>query len=72
MRKTYTTDLSDAEWTRLRALPATQKPGKPRNSYRRDVLDVIFYVLKAAVLGSFCPMTGLCSLPFTTISEGSD
>jgi putative transposase len=48
MRKTYPTDLSDAEWTRLRSyLPTPKAEGRPRTHSLRDVLDVIFYVLKS-------------------------
>jgi putative transposase len=48
MRKTYPTDLSDAEWTRLRSfLPTPKAEGRPRTHSLRDVLDAIFYVLKS-------------------------
>lgn len=48
MRKTYPTDLSDVEWTRLRSyLPAPKPEGRPRTHSLRDVLDAIFYVLKS-------------------------
>jgi len=48
MRKTYPTDLSDAEWTRLRPyLPITKAEGRPRTHSLRDILDAIFYVLKS-------------------------
>jgi putative transposase len=48
MRKTYPTDLSDAEWTRLRSfLPTPNAQGRPRTHSLRDVLDAIFYVLKS-------------------------
>ena len=48
MRKPYPTDLSDAEWTRLRSyLPAPKAQGRPRTHSLRDVLDAIFYVLKS-------------------------
>src|SRR4051812_4928017 len=48
MRKTYTTDLSDTEWTRLRSyLPAPKAQGRPRTHSLRDVFDAISYVLKS-------------------------
>src|SRR5215207_3590250 len=48
MRKTYPTDLSDAEWTRLRSyLPTPKAEGRPRTHSLRDVLDATFYVLKS-------------------------
>jgi putative transposase len=48
MRKPYTTDLSHAEWVRLRSYLPTPKAGeRPRTHSLRDVLDGIFYVLKS-------------------------
>jgi putative transposase len=48
MRKTYPTDLSDAQWTRLQSyLPIAKAERRPRTHSSRDVLDAIFYVLKS-------------------------
>jgi putative transposase len=48
MRKTYPSDLSDTEWTRLQPyLPTPKAEGRPRTHSLRDVLDAIFYVLKS-------------------------
>jgi hypothetical protein len=49
MRKPYPTDLSDAEWARLRSyLPTPKAEGRPRTHSLREVLDAIFfYVLKS-------------------------
>jgi putative transposase len=48
MRKTYPTDLSDAQWTHLQSyLPTLKAEGRPRTHSLRDVLDAIFYVLKS-------------------------
>jgi transposase len=48
MRKPYPTDLSDAEWFRLRScLPARIAEARLRTHSLRDVLDAIFYVLKS-------------------------
>jgi putative transposase len=48
MRKPYSTDLSDAQWTRLQlSLPAPKAQGRPRTHSLRDVFDAIFYVLKS-------------------------
>jgi transposase len=48
MRKTYPTDLSDAQWTYLQSyLPIPKAEGRPRTHSLRDVLDAIFYVLKS-------------------------
>jgi putative transposase len=48
MRKPYPTDLSDAQWTRLRScLPTPKAQGRPRTHSLREVFDAIFYVLKS-------------------------
>jgi putative transposase len=48
MRKTYPTDLSDAQWIRLQPyLPTPKAEERPRTHSLRDVLDAIFYVLKS-------------------------
>jgi putative transposase len=56
MRKPYTTDLSDAEWSRLRSyLPTPKAGGRPRTHSLRDVLDAIFYVLKSGCTWRLLP-----------------
>ena len=48
MKRSYSTDLSDAEWQCLEAHVATQnKHGRPRVHGSRIILDAIFYVLKS-------------------------
>jgi putative transposase len=48
MRKTYPTDLSDAQWTHLQSyVPTLKAEGRPRTRSLRDILDAIFYVLKS-------------------------
>ena len=48
MRKTYSTDLSDSEWSCLRSyLPNPKPQGRSRTHSLRNVLDAIFYVLKS-------------------------
>lgn len=48
MRKIYTTDLSDEEWTCLKNhLPASKLPDKMRAHALREIFDAIFYVLKS-------------------------
>ena len=48
MRKIYTTDLSDEEWTCLKNhLPASKLPAKMRAHALREIFDAIFYVLKS-------------------------
>jgi putative transposase len=48
MRKTYATDLSDAEWASLRTrLPELLRTVRMRAHALRDVFDAIFYVLRS-------------------------
>jgi putative transposase len=48
MKKTYPTDLSDAQWTHLQScLPTPKAEGRPRTHSLHDILDAIFYVLKS-------------------------
>src|ERR687894_661749 len=48
MRKPYTTDLSDAEWTYIEPhLPAPKGYGRPRTHDLREILNAIFYLLKS-------------------------
>jgi putative transposase len=49
-RKTYPTDLTDAQWKLIEPLLPGAKPGgRPRSVDLRDVLDGIFYVVKGGV-----------------------
>src|ERR671927_1338258 len=48
MRKPYPSDLSDAQWIRLRSyLPTPKAQGRPRTHSLRDVFDAVFYVVKS-------------------------
>lgn len=48
MRKSYSTDLSDAEWECLKAyLPASKLQVKLRTHSLRTIFDAIFYVLRS-------------------------
>jgi putative transposase len=48
MRKPYSTDLSDAEWTCLEPyLPAPKANGRPRVYPLREILNAIFYVVRS-------------------------
>jgi len=48
MKKSYSTDLSDAEWKCLEPhVPAPNKRGRPRAHAAREILDAVFYVLKS-------------------------
>lgn len=52
MRKAYSTDLSDAEWSYLKAyLPAPKARGRPRVHNTREILNAIFFY----VLRGGCP-----------------
>ncbi len=47
-RKTYLTDLSEAEWHRLsRLVPAPKPGGRPLKYPRRAILNAIFYLVRA-------------------------
>ena len=49
-RKTYPTDLTDAQWKLIEPLLPEAKPGgRPRSVDLREVLDGIFYVVKGGV-----------------------
>jgi putative transposase len=48
MRRSYFTDLSDAEWECIRHyLPPPNERGRPRIHSTREILNAIFYVLKS-------------------------
>jgi putative transposase len=48
MRKTYPTNLTDAEWQYLKPhLPTPKRRGRPTIHSFRQILNVIFYVLKS-------------------------
>src|SRR5919107_1837820 len=48
MKRSYSTDLTDAEWQYLEAhVVAPNKHGRPRIHGSRTILDAIFYVLKS-------------------------
>src|SRR5919199_3214868 len=48
MRKLYSTDLFDAEWTWLEPhLPAPKASGRPRIYPLREILNAIFYVVRS-------------------------
>jgi putative transposase len=47
MRKAYSTDVSDAEWSYLKAyLPTPNPHGRPRVHGTREVLNAIFYIVR--------------------------
>jgi putative transposase len=56
MRKTYQTDLSDAEWARIEPhLPVPKAPGRPRIHPPREILNAIFYVLRSGCTWRLLP-----------------
>ena len=56
MRKTYQTDLSDAEWARIEPhLPVPKAVGRPRLHPPREILNAIFYVLRSGCAWRLLP-----------------
>jgi transposase len=48
MRKTYPTDLSDAEWECIEPhLPTPRATGRPRRHSLREILDAIYYIVRS-------------------------
>jgi transposase len=49
MRKPYSTDLSDAEWSCIASqIPTPKAPGRPRVHPLREVLNAIFYIVRSS------------------------
>jgi putative transposase len=47
-RRSYPTDLTDAQWERLEPiLPAGKSGGRPRTTPLREILDAYWYLLRA-------------------------
>src|SRR5215210_6219961 len=56
MRRTYPTDLSDAEWRCLEDhLPASRNRGRPRLHSPREILNAIFYIVKSGCAWRLLP-----------------
>lgn len=56
MRRTYSTDLSDAEWAFLKGyLPTPQNDGRPRIHSLREILDAIFYLTRSGCAWRLLP-----------------
>src|SRR4051794_23592008 len=48
MKRSYSTDLADAEWKCLEPyVPPANKRGRPRAHAAREILDAVFYILKS-------------------------
>jgi putative transposase len=47
-RRAYPTDLSDAQWAAIAPLIPDARPGgRPRKADKREIVDVILYLLRA-------------------------
>ena len=56
MKRSYSTDLSDAEWECLELyVPAPNKRGRPKTHSTREILNAIFYVLKSGCAWRLLP-----------------
>jgi putative transposase len=56
MRKTYPTDLSDAEWECIEPhLPAPRAAGRPRSHSLREILNAIFYIVRSGCAWRLLP-----------------
>ena len=69
-RKSYPTDISDAEWDLIKSHSAEQKRkrGKKREVDMREVVNAIFYILRAGVsLGEWCHMIKVHGKLYTRI-----
>jgi len=71
MRKTYPTDLSDAEWSYIEPhLPTPRAAGRPRrHSLRERSLTLSSTSSVVAVLGDCCHMSSLHGRPSIITSE---
>lgn len=55
-REPYDTDLSDAEWERIRPLlPGPCSHGRPMEVSRREIVNAILYVLRAGCAWRWLP-----------------
>ena len=55
-RKTYKTDLTDAEWQRLEPLlPAPKTAGRPRLYTTREIINAIFCVTRSGCAWRLMP-----------------
>ena len=56
MRKSYPTNLTDAEWHYLKShLPSPKRRGRPRIHGFREILDAVFYVLRSGCAWRLLP-----------------
>jgi putative transposase len=56
MKRSYSTDLTDAEWRCLELhVPASNKRGRPKTHTTREILNAVFYVLKSGCTWRLLP-----------------
>jgi putative transposase len=56
MKRSYSTDLSDAEWRCIEPhVPPPNERGRPKTHTTREILDAIFYVLKSGCTWRLLP-----------------
>ena len=56
MRKTYPTDVSDAEWECIEPhLPTPRAAGRPRTHSLREIFDAIFYIVRSGCAWRLLP-----------------
>jgi hypothetical protein len=68
MKRSYSTDLTDAEWACLEFhVPAPNKRGRPKIHTTRELLGAIFYVLKSGCAWRLLPRD---FPPWETVSSG--
>src|SRR5829696_9016900 len=55
-RLAYATDLTDGQWALIAPLvPEAEPGGRPRKATTRDLVDAIFYFLRAGMAWSLLP-----------------
>src|SRR5215204_650236 len=70
MRKPYSTDLSDAEWSCIEPhIPTPIAPGRPRVHPLREILNAIFYIVRSGCAWRLLPPTSLLGKPSTITSD---
>jgi putative transposase len=56
MKRSYSTDLSDAEWECLKPhVPPPNNRGRPKTHPTREILNAIFYILKSGCAWRLLP-----------------
>ena len=66
----YQTDLTDAEWRVAPHLPKPCATGRPREWPMREIINGIFYVMRAAARGACCRTTCRHGRRFTAAMLG--